>query len=144
MSEVLYSSSSTLHRALESKGTRWLPRIEFGPGMRPTSNAISGDRYVRRGLFTALLCLLTSGEVPAVDLDAKLVGNWPGFIRGGAMGVAVSGSYAYLATGGAGLVVLDITNLTNILRVGGCHTGGNARNVAVSGSLACVAADDAG
>jgi uncharacterized delta-60 repeat protein len=70
-----------------------------------------------------------------------LVGEWPGYLRGPINAVAVSGMYAYLASGGAGLQVVDISNPTNSVRVGGCDTPGYARGVAVSGNYAYIADD---
>jgi hypothetical protein len=61
---------------------------------------------------------------------------------GTANGVAVSGSYAYVADELAGLQVVDITTPATPALVGGADTPGGARGVAVSGSYAYVA--DAG
>ena len=56
-----------------------------------------------------------------------------------ALGVAVSGNYAYVADWDAGLQVIDVSNPTNCVRVGGYDTSGLARGVAVSGNYAYVA-----
>ena len=50
----------------------------------------------------------------------------------------MAGRYAYVALGGAGLAVIDLSNPTNCVRVGGC-TSGRANGVAVSGNYAYVA-----
>ena len=42
------------------------------------------------------------------------------------MGVAVSGNYAYVADGVAGLQVIDVSNPANPQRVGGYDTSGYA------------------
>ena len=43
--------------------------------------------------------------------------------------VAVSGNYAYVADGDAGLQVIDVSNPANCVRVGGYATSGFARAV---------------
>jgi hypothetical protein len=68
--------------------------------------------------------------------------------NGWASGMVVSGSHAYVAdrgvwdgtshTGG-GLVVVDVSDPAHPQQVGGCETGGEAWDVAVSGNYACVA-----
>ena len=64
---------------------------------------------------------------------------WTPFTSGLAWGVAVSGNYAYVADGEAGLQVIDVRNPTNCVRVGGYDTSGYAKGVAVSGNYAYVA-----
>ncbi|MCZ7636653.1 MAG: hypothetical protein M5U12_11875 [Verrucomicrobia bacterium] len=58
---------------------------------------------------------------------------------GSAQGVAVSGHYAHVADGDAGLQVIDVSNPANPRRVGGYDTSGIAYGVAVSGHYAYVA-----
>jgi hypothetical protein len=58
--------------------------------------------------------------------------------------VVVSGNYAYVADGGAGLQVIDWSTPAAPVRVGGYDTSGDADGVAVSGNYAYVADDDAG
>jgi hypothetical protein len=58
--------------------------------------------------------------------------------------VAVSGHYAYVAVGDAGLLVIDVSDPANPRRVGGYDTPGNALGVAVSGNYAYVADYNAG
>ena len=65
------------------------------------------------------------------ELDPIPRGSWPGFLRGPANAVAVSGSYAYVAAGDVGLQVIDISNPTNALAVGGYDTSGYASGLAV-------------
>jgi hypothetical protein len=57
--------------------------------------------------------------------------------------VDVAGSYAYLASGGAGLSVVDVTNLAQPVQVAQLATPASANDVRVSGSVAYVA-DDGG
>ena len=56
-----------------------------------------------------------------------------------ASGVAVSGTYAYVADGASGLQVIDITNPQSPQIVGSVDTPGYASDVAVSGTHAYVA-----
>ena len=58
--------------------------------------------------------------------------------------MAVSGNYAYVADGDAGLQVIDVSNPANPQRVGGYDTSGDAQGVAVSGNYAYVADGGAG
>jgi hypothetical protein len=58
--------------------------------------------------------------------------------------VAVSGSYAYVADGYAGFLVLDVSNPAKPQRIGGCDTTAWASAVSVSGNYAYVAVGDAG
>lgn len=61
-----------------------------------------------------------------------------------ARGVAISGSYAFVADAGKGLQVVDIANPCNPFEVGNCDTPGAAAGIYVSGSYAYVADGDAG
>ena len=54
------------------------------------------------GLVTLVLALAW----PAHGADPVLIGQWPGWPRGLAYGVAVSGNYAYVADGKWGLLIL--------------------------------------
>jgi hypothetical protein len=56
-----------------------------------------------------------------------------------ALGVAISGNYAYVADGGSGLQVIDITNPTSPTLAGSYSTPDFARGVAISGDCAYVA-----
>jgi hypothetical protein len=60
-------------------------------------------------------------------------------MSGNALGVAVNGSYAYVADSDAGLEVIDIRNPAAPVAVGGHDTGGTALAVAVGGQYAYVA-----
>ena len=95
------------------------------------------------GLVTLALALAW----PARGADAVLIGQWPGWPRGGAArGVAVSGNYAYVAAEYGGLQVIDVSNPANPERVGGRTNdlGGIPTGVAVSGNYAYVADFGAG
>jgi hypothetical protein len=55
-----------------------------------------------------------------------------------AQGLVISGKYAYVADGGAGLQVIDVS-IANPQRMGGYDISGSAQGVAVSGNYAYVA-----
>jgi hypothetical protein len=57
---------------------------------------------------------------------------------GEAMAVAVSGKYAFVAAGSAGLVVIDISDPAHCVRAGGLESLWS-KEVAVQGNFACVA-----
>jgi hypothetical protein len=53
--------------------------------------------------------------------------------------IAVGGDYAYLTIGVEGIIVVDVSDLSNPTTVGGYDTPGMAHSVAVTGTLAYVA-----
>ncbi|MDD4651151.1 MAG: SdrD B-like domain-containing protein [Methanothrix sp.] len=59
-------------------------------------------------------------------------------------GVAVSGSYLYVADGYSGLKIIDVSDPADPFRAGSCDTPADSRGVAVSGSYAYVADSDSG
>jgi hypothetical protein len=63
---------------------------------------------------------------------------------GEAEGVAVSGSYAYVADGSAGLRIISVTDPAHPVEVGHCGAPADAYGVAVSGSDAYLADGSAG
>ena len=65
-------------------------------------------------------------------------------IPGFANSVAVSGNYAYVAAGAAGLQVVDVTDRSNPRVVAALDTSGNANDVKVVGNLVYVADGSAG
>lgn len=58
--------------------------------------------------------------------------------------VAVSGNYVYVAGGASGLTVMDVSNPTNTVHVGGYNTRGSAFGVAVVADRIYVADGAAG
>src|SRR5687767_7737414 len=68
-------------------------------------------------LFIALFSILLPGRLVALDLDPVRVGGYD--TSGQALGVAVSGNFAYVADWDAGLQVIDVSNPANPQRVGG-------------------------
>jgi len=81
------------------------------------------------------LGLGSSGVVSATGINPVLKGSWPGFARGRAQSVAVSGSHTFVGAG-LGLQVIDTSDPAKPQRVGGCDTPGYAVGVAVSGNYA--------
>ncbi len=93
--------------------------------------------------LVAVAILECRGEPSArLTLDAK----WPGFRRGLAKSVAISGDYAYLAADD--LQVIDLRDRSNPTRVGWCriwnHPSERATRVAIRGNHAFLAAGNAG
>ena len=95
----------------------------------------------RQSLAIALMLtlLLPTAFGQTVRVLVERVGQWPdqGGVAG--FGVAVVGSYAYLASGTNGLHVVDVSDPTRPRRVGGYDTPGSAWAVAVTGHYAYVA-----
>ena len=93
-------------------------------------------------LQTCLWALMVVAAAAAPPrLEQMFSGQWPEYARGDATDVVVVGNRAYVAFGYGGLLILDISNPANPVRLGGCETGGYARSVAVSGTVAYVADD---
>ncbi|NGX43298.1 MAG: Serine/threonine-protein kinase StkP [Chlamydiae bacterium] len=91
----------------------------------------------------AQLAILTERGFAAAQSCPQFAGwyNTPGAARD----VAISGNYAYVADANTGgLQIIDVSNVTNPVRVGWYDTPGEARGVAVSGSYAYVADGNSG
>jgi len=101
-------------------------------------------RFTKVHYGGALLALSLALAGPARGADPVLIGQWPGWPLGDAEGVAVEGSYAYVAAGTGGLYIFDVSDPADPQRVGGCATPGWAHRVAVSGNYAYVADDFGG
>ncbi len=76
-----------------------------------------------------------------IDVSDPALPQWVGGYDtpGIAEGIAVSGPYAYVADGEAGMQVIDVSDPARPRRVGGYDTLGDAYGVAVSGPYAYVA-----
>jgi hypothetical protein len=90
-------------------------------------------------LVACVLLLLGSGGDESGGKLLQPVASWPGYGRGPAMAVAVDGNHAYVAAGSGGLIVLDVSNPAQPVRVGSYWAAGVTRCVQVSGSRAYVA-----
>ncbi len=77
------------------------------------------------------------GEVRLFPFEPSIVGSAD--TPSEATGIAIAGNHAYIADGGGGLQVVDITDPTAPVIVGSCDTDGLALDVAVDGNTACVA-----
>jgi len=91
-----------------------------------------------------IISLLIFSNTISQSADFIKIGEWQGLPRGSANDVAVSGNYAYVADGSAGLLIIDISNPSNPVRVGWYDTSGSATKVAISGNYAFVADGPAG
>jgi hypothetical protein len=83
-----------------------------------------------------------AGELKLPPFELTLTGSYdtPGY----AHGIALSGDYAYVADGFAGLQVIDITDTANPSLAGSYNTLDYAWGVAISGDYAYVADDEFG
>ena len=101
----------------------------------------------RRGVLVMVLatCVLSwaclGGAARAECIDYGDYLHWVGNVitPGYAEGVAISGSYAYVADYAAGLQVIDITDPASPQLVGGVDTPHYAEGIAISGNHAYVA-----
>jgi hypothetical protein len=93
---------------------------------------------VAQRAMASLAIALAVLPAKAFDLDPQLIGRWPGYFRGPALGVAISGNLAYVAAGG--MQVIDVTNPRAPRRVGwfNLSEAQQINKVSVSGSFAYV------
>ena len=82
----------------------------------------------------------SQGTVRSFTATPLSVIHIPGF----ANNVDVSGNYAYVAAGGAGLQIVNVTNRTAPVIVGSMAVPGNANDVEILGNLAFIAAGPSG
>ncbi len=75
--------------------------------------------------------LLTPGAAQSVSISS--VGRWTGSDLDRPWSVAIAGNYAYVAADRGGLVILDIVDPANPIRMGGVPTTSQTTTVAVSG-----------
>jgi hypothetical protein len=87
-----------------------------------------------------------SGGLQVVDVRDPSRSRTAVFVEvpGGAFGVALTGSYAFLAAGKEGVWVVDVSNPESPRAVGWRDTAGSARNVVLADELAYVADEDGG
>lgn len=83
-----------------------------------------------------------SAEIGFFPRDFTVVGATA--TSGTAVAVVVTGNVAYIADGGSGVQVVDITDPSAQLLLGSYDTAGDARDVAIRGDHACVADGAAG
>ena len=119
------------------KSLTWSPLTSTG--FKRFINRLFRSRLLRL-FFTLILAFIGMGGVSRSPGFLERVGTWPDFGRGPALDVAVSGQYAYVAIGEGGLLILDITDLTQPRRVGSYLPAGRAEQVQIVGSLAYLIA----
>ncbi len=93
----------------------------------------------QRALVANGHCLLITdiSDMTPIPLPQAFAVSWT-------QGVDVAGDYAYLACGGEGLKIVDISDQMNLNVVGGVATADTVMDVSVEGDLAVVADQDAG
>lgn len=101
-------------------------------GEPTTAVAVQGN-YAYVGVGLRLVVLDVSD--PAALKEVGATAPFPHFVEG----LAVSGTFAYVAAGGAGLRVVDVTDPARPTEVGAWDTRGYAEGVAVSGSTVYLA-----
>ena len=84
------------------------------------------------------LTTLTEDDIMIIGPEPELIGSYDS-IYSHSLGIAVQGSFAYVAESMYGLRIFDISDPTSPTRVGECDTKWTAHDVAVSGTIACVA-----
>lgn len=99
--------------------------------------------YPTKTIAIALLQFVVSftalNQISAQTVSVSRVGGWVSQGIGSVNAIAVSGNYAYLATGAGGLQVINITNAALPVKVGSFLGSGSANDVVVSGNHAFVA-----
>jgi hypothetical protein len=91
-------------------------------------------RWLRLGVSLILVALVL-GAAGNPETGLKLlerIGGWPGYSRGPAADVAVANHHAFVAIEEGGLLVLDITNPSQLLRVASYPLPGQTKFVRVS------------
>ena len=90
--------------------------------------------------------ILDGGQMEIVDCSdpSSPVGMGHVWLPSPGLGIAVSGSFAYVADGDDGLRVIDVTDPAHPSEVGFYHFWDDAKAVAVSGSYAYLAVDSDG
>lgn len=112
--------------------------VDLGRG-EATNIAISGHYAYIAADYGGLRVVDISNPASAAEVGSYLTG-YPNY-----KGVAVQGDCAYVAESNPGkLDVFDITDPTHPDLLGNCDVSGNAYDVAVAGTYACIAAGNAG
>jgi uncharacterized delta-60 repeat protein len=124
-------------------------------GQSNASLTLTNLQWSDRGWFDVALANVCGSVASAPALltllptnwsGPTLLGHWSGYERGRASAVAMSGNFAYVGTLSAGLMISDVNNPANPVRIGAYNTGVNAWifGVQVVGTLAYVAGGHAG
>ena len=129
MSTIRQAQGSSRRGATLRLDCQWLP------AWRARLGAMLKAPCFRLGLLTAAMLFIT-GAAWFTPL-----GSWPGFPRGPALAVAVSGHYAYVAAEEGGLLVFDVSDPGQPVRVGNYHVPGWTRSIQIEGNLGIVGAN---
>ncbi len=113
-------------------------------GLLSTNGLIISSGNVGIGTTSPAQKLHLSDGTLLVDNPATptLTGTYD--TTGDAIGVHISGKYAYVADGASGLQIIDVSNPASPTLVGTYDTAGTAHDVYVAGKYAYVADDSAG
>src|ERR1035438_4031994 len=68
-------------------------------------------------------CFIWDAGNAAVRLTTLQGASWPDFVSGQPFSVAVDGRYAYVGLRSGGFVIMDVSNPTNCVRLGGFASG---------------------
>lgn len=133
--------------ATASSGLPVTLRVSFGPA------TLTGGQITVTGPGLVQVTAEQAGDAAFAAINETRSFNYqqPALTRRGSLtlsgwasGVAIAGHHAYVASGDAGLHVIDLSDPANPRRVGGFNTAGWAVGVVVADNLAYVADSDAG
>jgi hypothetical protein len=111
------------------------------------SASVQPDLFVSTGNSTKALLPIEAGKLffQVVTCCAPSVqGTWPGFTRGNAYGLDLSGNYAYIAGSASGLHIVDVHDPTNPVRTSGYKFPSAVWSVHVVSNFVYVATDSSG
>lgn len=118
--------------------TGYTPDVVGQWGGSPTRTVVSGG-YAYLGVGPRLIALDAAEDGgPITSPEYNCVGK-SSILPGRVLSLAVYGNYAFIAADQAGLQIIDITDPTQMVHVGGIDTPGTARDIAISGDRAYVA-----
>jgi len=95
-------------------------------------------------LFLGFISTLQRTQAASPSVELLQQSEWPGGPRGSVYDVVVSGQYAFVALGTSGLGVVDISDPTNAVYVGGRSNIGSCYRLAVQGNYLYVAGRQTG
>ena len=114
-----------------------IPQLQLSRALRLRGTVLAA-------LAACFVTGLTAAHAAPPSLQPLLQGKWPTLPRGEAYDVQVVGNYAYVALGAGGLQVIDVSDPTNCVRVGGYDTRGFAWGVAVVAGRIYVTSEQSG
>ena len=97
---------------------------------------------MRRMIWILIMVIMLTPLASLQAQNVEYVGSFgtPSYVYD----ASVIGSYAYIANGDSGLLILDVANPTNIIQVGRRDTPGSAYKIFVSNNYAYLADDASG